>query len=458
MTQQAADDGAAQTILVRKLIAAHGSEAPFGHGLFPGRNIAEILGVGALNAADGGDAHAVEVGARFGGVALKIAVERAVLLGDGELVAGLGEMVHADVEIAGLEKFEQAHAEDFEFFHAFREMRGEGALLFLQPRHVCVAEESYAVRGESENLIHGVGESDCRLVGKAVNQIDVDAIKAKIARGEEQVARHFVRLDAVHRLLHFGMEVLNAHAETVEAEFVQRFEMLARGYTGVDFDPNLTVGVEMEMFFRECEEILDLLGCQVGGSAAAPMELDYGAILRDALADALQLLLENAEVGRRDAFVFLNDDVARAKETEAFTEGNMHVQRDRRSGMLGFFMHFFQIDRAESVVPDRSGGIAGIARPWTIVLCEEFLAYVELATHVLKAWMCECHARRLLPHLRSGSGLLKQRVLASFDKELGILDRRILQDTVAKVEDVAAASQGVDGGQSHIANFVGRSQ
>src|SRR5216683_873153 len=445
MAQQAADDGAAEAILVRKLIAAHGGKAAFGDGLFPGRNVAVILGVGVLNAADGGDTHAVEVGARFGGVALKIAVERAVLLRNGEFVAGLSEVVHADVEIPSLEKLEQAYAEDFEFLHAFREMCGEGALLFLQPRHVRVAEESYAVRGESENLIHGVGKGDCRLVGKAVNQIDVDAVEAEIARGEEKVARHFVRLDAVHRLLHIGMEVLNTHAETVEAELAQSFEVLAGGYTRVDFDTNLAVGVEMEMLFRECEEILDLLGGEVGWRATAPMELDDRAIFRDAAADALHLLLQNVKVGWRDAFVFLNDDVARAKETEAFTEGNMHVQRERRSGMLGFFMHFFQIDRAESVVPDRSGGIAGIARPRTIVLCEEFLAYVELATHVLKAWMCECHARRLLPHLRSGSGLLKQRLLASLDKELGILDRRTLQDTVAKVEDVAVATQRVNG-------------
>src|SRR6266513_1173299 len=153
MTQQAADDGAAQAILVRKLIAAHGSEAPFGHGLFPGRNIAVILRIGVLNAADGGDAHAVEVGARFGGVALKIAVQRAVLLRNGKLVPRLREVVHADVEIAGLKKLEQAHAEDLKFFHAFRKMRGEGALLLLQPWHVRVAEEGYAIRSESKNLI-----------------------------------------------------------------------------------------------------------------------------------------------------------------------------------------------------------------------------------------------------------------------------------------------------------------
>src|SRR5260370_5130325 len=123
MTKQAADDGAAETIFVRKLIAAHGSEAAFGDGLFPGRNIPVILRVGILNAADGGDAHAVEIGARFGGVALEIAVQRAVLLRNGEFRARLRRTVHADVEIAGLDKFEQPYTKNTKFLHAFREVR-----------------------------------------------------------------------------------------------------------------------------------------------------------------------------------------------------------------------------------------------------------------------------------------------------------------------------------------------
>src|SRR6266851_7003066 len=382
MAQQAADDGATQPILVRKLITAHGSEAPFGDGLFPGRNIPVILSIGVLNAADGGDAHAVEVSARLGGVALKIAMQRAVSLRNGEFVARLCEVVHADVEIAGLEKREQANAEDLEFLHAFREVRGEGALLLLQPRHVRVAEESDAIRGESNNLIHGVGKRVCRLVGKAVNQIYVDAVEAEIARGEEQVARHFVRLNAVHRLLHIGVEVLNAHAETIEAKLAQSFEMLTGGYARVDLDAYLTVGVELEMLFRASEQVLDLCGCQVGWCAAAPMELDHGAILRDAAADALHLLLQHVKIRRSDVFVLLDDDVACAKEAETFTEGNVHVQRNGRPGTLGLFMHSFEIGGPESVVPDRCCGIACIARPRAIVFCEEFLADMELAAHL----------------------------------------------------------------------------
>ena len=125
VAKQAADHGATQAILVRKLIAAHGGKAALGDGFLPRGDVAIVLRVGVLDAADGGDAHAVEIGAGFGCVALKITVQSAVLLGDGQFVAGLREVVHADVEIAGLEKLEQAHAEDLKFFHTFREMRGE---------------------------------------------------------------------------------------------------------------------------------------------------------------------------------------------------------------------------------------------------------------------------------------------------------------------------------------------
>lgn len=105
MTEEAVDYGAAEAVIVGEVVAAHGGDAAVGDGFFPIGDIAMILGVGVLDAADRGDAHAVEVGARFGGVALKIAMESAILLGDGEFVTGLGEMVHADIEIAGFEEF-----------------------------------------------------------------------------------------------------------------------------------------------------------------------------------------------------------------------------------------------------------------------------------------------------------------------------------------------------------------
>jgi len=119
VAEKAADDCAAEAVVFGEVVAAHGGDAAIVYGFFPVGDVALVLGVSVLDTADGGDAHAVEVGAGLCGVALKIAVECAVLLGDGELVAGLGEVIHADIEIAGFEEFEQAGAEDFKFLHAF---------------------------------------------------------------------------------------------------------------------------------------------------------------------------------------------------------------------------------------------------------------------------------------------------------------------------------------------------
>src|SRR6267142_4689381 len=279
-----------------------------------------------------------------------------------------------------------------------------------------VAEKGYAVRREANDLIHVVSKRAGGLIGKAVNQIDVDAVEAEIAGGEKQVARQFVRLNAVDRLLDICLEILNAHAETIEAQLAKSFKMCARSHAGVNLDANLTAGIEMKMLFRESEQILDLLGRQVGWRAATPMELDHRAIFRNAAADAPHLLLQHVEIGRCDALVFLNDDVAGAKEAEAFAEGNMHVERNGSFATFGFFVYALEIGRAEGIVPDRSRGIARIARSGTIVFCEKFFADMELTAHVLEAWMCECHAGHLLPHLRSRPYMVNQRSLAGLDK------------------------------------------
>ena len=61
------------------------------------------------------------------------------------------------------------------------------------------------------------------LIRQAVNQIDIEAFEAELARGDDQVAGHFVRLDAVDGLLHFGLKILDAHAQAIEAEPAQAF-------------------------------------------------------------------------------------------------------------------------------------------------------------------------------------------------------------------------------------------
>ncbi len=58
---------------------------------------------------------------------------------------------------------------------------------------------------------------------QAVDQVDVEAFESEFARGEDQVAGHFIGLHAMDRFLHLGLKILNAHAEAVEAEAAQAF-------------------------------------------------------------------------------------------------------------------------------------------------------------------------------------------------------------------------------------------
>src|SRR5579863_2408332 len=201
-----------------------------------------VLRIRVLNSADGGDAHSVQVGAGLGGIALEVAVQGALALGDGQLVAGLREMVHADVQVSGLEKFEQPGAKNFKLLHTLREVGGEGALLFFQPRDMGVAEQSNPIGCQLHNLVDRVSEALRGLIGQAVNQIDVDAVESQLARSEEQVASHFEWLDTVYGFLYVGVEVLNTHAETVESETAQSLQVLAGSDARIDLDANFSIG------------------------------------------------------------------------------------------------------------------------------------------------------------------------------------------------------------------------
>ena len=64
-----------------------------------------------------------------------------------------------------------------------------------------VAEEGDAVGREGEDLVDGVREGFGGLVGEAVDEVDVDAVEAEVARGLDQIAGEFVGLDAIDGFL-----------------------------------------------------------------------------------------------------------------------------------------------------------------------------------------------------------------------------------------------------------------
>src|ERR1700722_10900183 len=261
-------------------------------------------------------------------------------------------MVHADVKVAGLNKFHQAGAEDFKFLHAFRQMSGEGALLLFEPRDMRIAEQRDTVGLQLKNLVYSVAKTFRRLIRQTINEIDVDAVEVQVTRGEQQVARQFERLDSVDGHLHLGMEILDAHAEAVKAQATQGFKVFASGYPRVDFNADFRVRRKFKMHPRESEQILKLLRSQICRGTAAPVELHYRAIARNSSCHLFDFALEYIEIRYGDAFVFLNNYVASAKKTQAFAEGKMHVQRNGCLGPLRFGVDGFEIIRTERVIPD----------------------------------------------------------------------------------------------------------
>lgn len=62
-------------------------------------------------------------------------------------------------------------------------MAFKGTLLLLEPGDMSVAEEGDAVGSEFEDLADGVSERFGGLVGKAVDEVDVDRVEAEFAGG-----------------------------------------------------------------------------------------------------------------------------------------------------------------------------------------------------------------------------------------------------------------------------------
>src|SRR5262249_13740831 len=139
---------------------------------------------------------------------------------------------------------------------------------------MCIAEQRDAIRIQTQDLVHGLGKGRRRLIRQSVNQVDVDAVKSQLPRGINNPLGHLIGLDTVNGLLHLRLEVLNAHAQPVEAKPAKGLEVSPRCDAGIDLDANLRIRTKRKVLARKFEEILDLRRRKIGWRAAAPVELN----------------------------------------------------------------------------------------------------------------------------------------------------------------------------------------
>src|SRR5215469_9408592 len=115
------------------------------------------------------------------------------------------------------------------------------------------------------------------------------------------------------RLLDVFFEILDAHAEAVEAHLTKRFHVRASGGAWIDFNANFGVGGKSETFAGVREQVRNLLGREISGRAAAPVELNDLTFPGNALSQAVNFFFQYGQVGWRNALVLANHHVASAE-------------------------------------------------------------------------------------------------------------------------------------------------
>jgi len=76
------------------------------------------------------------------------------------------------------------------------------------------------------------------------------------------------------------MKILDSHAQPIEAEAPQCFEVLARGDARVDFNSDFGIGGKGKARADRSKQVFDLVRREICWGAAAPMKLDDFALFR----------------------------------------------------------------------------------------------------------------------------------------------------------------------------------
>jgi len=111
--------------------------------------------------------------------------------------------------------------------------------------------------------------------GQAVDEVHVDGAEAEVSGFFQAVGDHFVGLDAVDGFLDFRVEVLDAEADAVEADFTEYGQGVGAAFPGVDFDRVVAAVVfgQVEVLAEDAHEFAHFVVADEGWRAAAPVQL-----------------------------------------------------------------------------------------------------------------------------------------------------------------------------------------
>ncbi len=259
---------------------------------------AHVLAVGRADFSDRRHAQPDQVAVAIGRVALEIAVQPPLALRHRQVVVRLGEMVHADVDIARGEQRLDRIDHELQLDLRLRHVGIKNAPLRLEHcRQMRVVVERDAVRRALDHLGERVAETRQGLLRQAVDQIDIDRLEAVLARRFDHLRGFFHALDAVDGALDFGVEVLHADADAVHAQRAQQRHLLLADLARIHLDRILAVRIELEALAYHLHQLGEFGLAEERRRAAAPMHLRHapppaqlGALQANFPAQILQVL------------------------------------------------------------------------------------------------------------------------------------------------------------------------
>ncbi|MNN19242.1 hypothetical protein D3C81_1324760 [compost metagenome] len=212
----------------------------------------------------------------MGGIALEVALQRAVLAGPAQLVIRQGEVVHADVDIARRRQTLDGQLQQLQLAlrrrHVLAANQPLGAYQF---RQVGVAVGGDAVRAQGDDLAQGGIEAGHGLQRQAVDQIHRHRFEVGLTGRRNQSVDLSLALQTVDRQLYPLIEILYAEAQAVEALGAQFGNALAVDGAWIDLDGELVLIaiVQVEVFVQAGHQLAELLAGQVSRRASTQVKL-----------------------------------------------------------------------------------------------------------------------------------------------------------------------------------------
>src|SRR3954468_6446785 len=119
------------------------------------------------------------------------------------------------------------------------------------------------------------------LIWQTVDEIEIHRGEARFAHPVEDLLRHLAWLNSMHRFLHLRIEILHTERSPIKPHFAQCDDVVSVQPARIYLHTGFEVIGKTKMLMNVFPELPDLVGCQEGRRATAPVKLHRFALRID---------------------------------------------------------------------------------------------------------------------------------------------------------------------------------